>query len=140
MLIFQDGGFYNGPEPEDTSIDALQADRLAHVDRVASAMRNKIVGSTHPAEMASWPIKLAQAQLCVSSQELNTPLLDAEAAARGVAREALAARILTNAQLFAGAEALIAGAAGAHRDAIKALDTADAVTAYDFRGGWPDLG
>jgi hypothetical protein len=64
-------------------------------------------------------------------------MLALEGAARGTTTEDIVARVLRNADDFSRAEAVIAGTAGKHRDAIAALATADEITAYDITAGWP---
>lgn len=113
------------------SLEDAKAEVLTSIDRHAYAMRECMVAGTHPAEMSSWALKLAEAQ------QGGGPLLDAEAAARGITASALVAKVLSNAQALAMAEAAIAGAAGRHRDMVRSLPDIQSVINYDFNGGWP---
>ena len=131
MLICTPDGFFNGPDIEFASLAEAQADRLAHIEVAGFQARERIVRGTHPSEMASWSLKLAEAQAG------GGPLLQTEADARGVPVSALVAKVQANAASLAMAEAAIAGTAGRHRDAIAAMTTIEDVAAYDFSAGWP---
>ena len=130
MLICTPEGFANGPEVEFTSLDEAKQDRYDHINRHAYNMRAALVANTHPAEMSSWSLKLAEAQQGGGQQ------LAAEAQVRGVPTEDVVARVLKNGRQLALAEASIAGVAGKHRDAVKAMTTVEDVLAYDFSQGW----
>lgn len=133
MLIATPEGIFNGPELDFGSLEEAQADRLHHIELLAFAMRERMLAGTHPAEMSSWALKLAEAQ------QGGGPLLDAEAAARGIPASNLVTKVLANAQALAMAEAAIAGAAGRHRDMVRSLPDIQSVITYDFTGGWPPL-
>ena len=130
MLICTPEGLFNGPEHEFDSLDAAKADRYAHINAHAYRLRQALMSATHPGEMASWWVKLAEAR------HGGGPQLAAEAEIRGVPEEELVARVLKNARSMTLAESSIAGVAGRHRDAVKALDTIEAVMCYDFSQGW----
>jgi len=128
-----DGTFSTTPRP----VEQLRAAKLAAIEAHAAGLRQAVVGQTSPAEMASWAIKRTEA-LALSSGG-DAPMLKAEAEARGVPLAALADKVLEKAALFASAEAAISGAAGRHADAVKRLDTAEAIVDYDYLAGWPGL-
>lgn len=120
------------------TIDQVKADVSAEIEAHAAELRNKVTAGISPAEMASWSIKRAEAYAYQSSgNAADAPTLNIEATTRGVALADVVARVVGNATALAGLEAAIAGVAGKHKDAVKALTTFDAVLAYDWRTGWP---
>ncbi|MBX3610403.1 MAG: hypothetical protein KF871_10965 [Hydrogenophaga sp.] len=119
------------------TLEQAKAFRKAEVSALATKLRNKVIKGYSAGEMASWSIKLAEARTFAIDPLASCPLLTLEAQTRGVALASLAQRVLDNATLFAGAEAMIAGVEGMHRDSIDALADFDGVAAYDFTGGWP---
>lgn len=122
------------------SLDDAKAYKAADVSDHAKVLRDKVIRSISAGEMASWPIKLSEAaKYATTGQASDAPMLNAEATARGIALADLVAKVGGNATVFAGLEAAIAGTDGAHRDAIKACETFEAVAAYDFSTGWPEV-
>lgn len=117
-----------------------QGYKCDQVSAHAKALRDRVIRSISAGEMASWPIKLAEAAKYLQTTDpADAPMLSAEATARGIPLAALVAKVDGNATTFAGLEALIGGTDGKHRDAIKALTTFDDVAAYDFSTGWPEV-
>lgn len=134
MLIYTDGQFFNGPEPEGDAKAAVRAE----IERAAAAMRAKFCAPTSPYEAASWPLKLAEARTYAASGDAaDAPILSAEAAARGCTLPELLARVNSNAASLAALEAQIAGVSGRHRDALAGMTDEEAL-AYDWRDGWPE--
>lgn len=121
------------------TIEQARAARKAEISAYATAMRNRVIGGYSAGEMASWPLKLAEARAFQADPLADCPLLTMEAQARGVPLASLAQRVQENATLFAGLEALIAGVEGMHRDAVEALGDFGQIAAYDFSGGWPPV-
>lgn len=125
----------NTPEVDDAPpLDMALADKLAAINAHAWGLRDAALAGVHPGEAASWSSKLAEALRYPDA----APMLEAEAAARGVPLHALVAKVRSNADALSAREAQIAGIAGRHRDAVRALATGDAVMAYDHMTGWPD--
>lgn len=119
-------------------LSASQAEVIAQIDLHAKSLRDSVVAAISPAEMASWTIKQAEARAYqASGNDADAPMLGIEATARGVTVADLAAKVLAKAVQLSQLEAMIAGVAGAHGDAVKALTTFDAVLTYDWRTGWP---
>jgi len=119
-------------------LDEVITQRRAESDALAAAKRNSVVGGTSPAEMASWPIKLAEAvKFAASSDPADAPYLGVEAAARGITLEELVAKVQTNGAMLAGLEAQIAGINGKHRDALATMTVSTDVLAYDITAGYP---
>lgn len=120
------------------TVDDAKTVRKAESTAHAKTLRDRVVASASAGEMASWPIKRAEAMAySQSGNGADAPMLSAEAAARGVTLPAIIARVAANAALFAGLEAAISGADGKHRDAIGALTSFESVAAYDLTAGWP---
>lgn len=132
---------------DDTAVQAIidaysladaQAFKANEVSQLAKTLRDKAIKSISPGEMASWPIKLAEAaRFAFTGLDSDAPMLTAEALARGITTAALVAKVGGNATVFAALEAEIGGIDGKHRDAIKALTTFEAVSGYDYSTGWP---
>lgn len=119
-------------------VAALANARAAKIEALATAKRNTVVAPYSPGEMASWPIKRAEALAYqASGNSADAPNLSVEASARGMALSTLAGKVLQDAARFAGIEAAIAGTSGRHRDAIKAMTTHEQIMAYDYSTGWP---
>lgn len=115
--------------------------REGECDRLAKAKRDGIVAGISPAEMASWPIKRAEAVAWrakgASATSADAPNLATEATARGLSLADLVGKVLTKADRLATSEAQIAGTCGKHQDVIKTLATVAAVESYDIQTGWP---
>lgn len=120
-----------------------KAERKAESVAHAKALRDKAVSGYSAGEMASWPIKRAEAMSYVQGvSELDPaacPFLKAEAGFRGITLEAIVARVAANSAAMAGLEAAIGGIDGAHRDAIDALTTWQDVRDYDITSGYPAI-
>jgi len=119
------------------TLEQAKAAKCAEVLAHAKALRDKVVAQVSSGEMASWPIKRAEAAAYGADPTAACPMLMAEATTRGITLAALIAKVNGNAATFAGKEAAIGGNDGKHRDAINALTDFASVGAYDFSGGWP---
>lgn len=131
--------------PSDAAVQAVlegwtvadaSAEVVAMIDAHARALRDGVVAGISSAEMASWTLKREQA-LAYDGTDASAPMLALEASSRGVPTSAVVARVLAKAAALSQLEAHIAGAAGKHGDAVKALATHAEVLAYDWSGGWP---
>ena len=112
--------------------------KQSDVDKYAKRLRDKVIASTSPGEMSSWPIKASEAKTYnVSKNAVDAPMLSAEALARGSTLDSVVARVLTNAAKFGGLETQVAGISGRHRDAIAACTTFERIATYDYSTGWP---
>lgn len=118
------------------TLDQAKAVKQGEIMAHAKTLRDKVVSSISAGEMASWPIKLAEAR-AFAQGSTDTPMLAAEAAIRGITVLELVQKVGGNATGFSALEAQIGGADGKHRDAVKALTTFEAVNGYDFSAGWP---
>jgi hypothetical protein len=142
-----DGGFdcyFVGdelPQPVRTLVTA-KAEKIAAIGAYAANLRQTIRASVNPwatpEEMATWPIKRAEAEAYQASQNpADAPTLAIEAQVRNIALADIVTRVLTNAAVLLEAEITIAGTSGLHRDAVAALATIAEVDAYDYSAGWP---
>jgi hypothetical protein len=113
--------------------------KCAEVEAKAKALRDTAIKTVSAGEMASWPIKLAEARAFGADANASCPMLSAEAAARGVTLAQLVDRVNANATGFAWLESTISGMNGKHRDAIKALTTFAEVNCYDYSQDWPEV-
>ena len=135
--------------PDDAAAQAVidawtVADSAAYVGSqviaYAKALRDKVVAPISSGEMASWPIKAAEAAKFAATGDLTqAPLLMAEAEARNATVSTLAAQVGANARKFLALEAGIAGTDGKHRDALKACTSFDDIAAYNWSTGWPQV-
>lgn len=120
------------------SVAQAIAHRQSECLAIAKGLRDKAISGISAGEMAGWPLKLAEARAFAADPAgAQTPMLSAEAAARGVTVAELVSKVGSNSTRFAALEAAIGGADGRHRDALAALTTFEAVAAYDLSTGWP---
>lgn len=120
------------------TLEQAIAHRQAECLTLAKGLRDKVVNGISAGEMAGWPIKLAEARaFAADPANAQTPMLAAEAAARGVTVAELVGKVGGNSTRFAALEAAIGGADGRHRDALTKLTTFEDVAAYDLTVGWP---
>jgi len=145
-----------GARPEDLVVDAgtltlapdyaqrlaaAKTDRKHECDLLARAKRDAVVADYSPGEMASWPIKRAEAltyQVAgAQATDADAPLLAAEAQARQATTASVVARVLANAARLSALEAAIAGTAGRYKDQIDAAADIPAVLAVNIEMGWP---
>ncbi|HJU70401.1 MAG TPA: hypothetical protein VJ603_00990 [Paucimonas sp.] len=127
------------------SLDDRRAEIKRDADAIACQKRNLVVSGISPAEMASWPIKRAEALAYqASGNATDAPNVAAEATVRGIALAALVGKVLTKAGQLADLEAAIAGRCGAIQDAANAALTLEseseadaALRAIDLDAGWP---
>lgn len=133
MIDYQYNQFVNGPDIEFATLAEAQANRVAVVDLVAASLRDRITAGISAAEMASWPLKLTEANAG------GGPMLTLEAGYRGISEADLIVKVLDKAQQLSTLEAQIAGVAGMHNDAIDAMTSIEDVVDYDMRADWPEV-
>jgi hypothetical protein len=122
------------------TLDAAKAEVTKKVSAHAKVLRDRVVSEISMGELASWPVKLAEAvRFAETGNGANCPMLSAEAQARGIPLAALVGKVGGNALGFSAIEAAIGGADGKHRDAIKAITTFVALADYDCTAGWPEV-
>ncbi|MCE3262623.1 MAG: hypothetical protein K0R43_1702 [Pseudoduganella sp.] len=122
-----------------TLADAKAA-RIQQVLAHAKALRDKVVAAVSPGEMSCWAIKRAEAvQFRATGDAAQCPVLSLEAQHRQVTLDTLVSKVEANATRLSSVEAVIGGVDGRHRDAIASLTTFEAVAAYNFNTGWPEV-
>ena len=120
------------------SLDDKRAEIKRQADDIARAKRDQVVAGISPAEMASWPIKRAEALAYQQiGSETSAPNLATEAQARSVSIDTLVEKVMAKAALFSALEAQIAGHAGALQDAAAAAQSESELLAIDLDAGWP---
>lgn len=125
------------PSPDLTLAEA-QAAVTIRITLFAAYLRGTFCDPTSPYEAASWPLKLAEAKAyTVSGNAADAPVAQMEAAARGISLADQCAKVIAKGTALAGLEAVIAGNAGRHTDAIAAMTDPVAVWWYDWSTGWP---
>lgn len=115
-------------------------EKKAAVSAHATMLRNRVISSYSPGELAAWSIKLAEATVFTANGAAAvTPLLSIEASIRGTSIAALVQRVLENGSMFSTMEAAVAGREGYHRDMLDACTSFEEVASYDITVGWPAL-
>jgi hypothetical protein len=120
------------------TLDDAKAEVIAQIDAHAAALRDHVVAGTSPAEMSTWTIKRDEAR-AYNGTDASSPTLAAEAMARGVSTQAVVDRVNLKAAMLLQIEANIAGIAGRHGDAIRAMTSYTDIAAYDYSTDWPTL-
>lgn len=119
-------------------LSSCQAEIVAAIDAHACRLRDGVVAGISQAEMSSWSIKQREATAYqASAQASEAPMLAIEAQARNVPLSALVAVVLAKGGQLATLEAVIAGVAGRHADAVRATTTFADALAYDWHIDWP---
>lgn len=88
-------------------------------------------------ERESWPVQLEEAKALQADPEATTPWLDACAAARGLDKAELAARVLAKDAAYRLISGTLSGIRQRHEDAIAKLETVEQAQAYDVQAWWP---
>lgn len=121
---------------DDYTLEQAKAERKREVSAKARGKYNLVTAGISAAEMAGWPILLSEAVAYRASGTVGAAI-HSEATIRGIGVADLVTKIEGNAAAFQSARAAIAGTDGKKRDEIDALETFEAVAAYDINGGWP---
>lgn len=132
----------NTPLPADDvgqfDLAAAIVARCEEINMFAAGLRNSYIRGRSAGEMASWALKVNEARnYTASGNPEAAPMLAMTATIRGIALEALVAKVLEQADPFAMAEAAIDGVRGKHCDALQAMTDVRDVITYDWRAGWP---
>ena len=113
-----------------------KAEKKREVSAKAREKYDLVTAGISAAEMAGWPLLLADAK-DYRGGNATPPVVAAEAAVRGITVAALVEKVEANASAFQQARAAIAGTDGKKRDEIDALTTFESVAAYNIDEGWP---
>lgn len=117
------------PASEAAQLAAARAERMAATNAETDELLAVLSASYPEREVASWPQQVKDAEAVQADEAAVTPLLDALAAARGIDRVDLAARVLTKADAYAHASGSIIGARQRIEDLLEAAQDAGAVGA-----------
>jgi len=116
--------------PDDVAVLSRRKEKQAlEVNTSFELAMGELVTGYPEREIASWPQQEKEARAYLADPAASTPLLDALAAARGVTKDALAAKIVTKADQFAAAAGALIGKRQALEDAINAAQTVAGVEA-----------
>lgn len=115
------------------SVAAAKADLSAQVDARAEVLRIAVVGTDSRTQMDVYRNKYERALAG------DLAFLEAEADARGVSAEQLAAVIIAKAEQWRDAGQAIEAAKGAHKTAIAGMADMSEAEAYSVDAGWPEL-
>ena len=127
------------PLPQPT-VEERRRQVSAAIDLQAKGLRDGVVVLISPAEMSSWPIKQTEARAFVASNdEVDAPMLVAEAGYRKCTTAELVGMVLAKAQQLAGLEAMISGECGRRQDLLRMTGDAAAIEqmAASVPYGWP---
>lgn len=119
------------PLPADPAaqLDRARTERLTGINADADALVGELAATYPEREIQSWPQQVKEAEAMALSPTADAPLLSALAAARGVDRADLAARVLAKASAYAAASGAIIGARQRLEDLLSAAETLDELSA-----------
>lgn len=145
-LMYVDDVIYCSSEQEvqgiidSYTLEMAKTDISENIAKHAKELRDKVVSNISAAEMASWPLKVQEAETFVKTNDPNNcPLLFMEASVRGITLAALVAKVQENSSRLSSLEAFISGVDGRHRDTVSALQTFEEIADYDYTVGWPGV-
>lgn len=125
--------FVNCEDPTDPQ--EMRREIEAHARRLLNRFVD--VAQYAPAEMASWPVLLAECKAyAISANPVDTPFCQAEADDSGVDLQSVINRVTANANAYAAFLAQVKGARTRHKLAIAGMQAPE-IFAYDWRDGWP---
>lgn len=117
------------PADPAAQLDRARTERLAGINADADALVGELAATYPEREIQSWPQQVKEAEALALSPTADTPLLSALAAARGIDRADLAARVLAKASAYAAASGAIIGARQRLEGLLSAADTLDELSA-----------
>lgn len=113
---------------------AARAERCAAARIDADEMLAELSASYPEREVASWSQQVKEAEALQADETAAVPLLDTLAAARGIERADLAARVLAKANAYALASGAIIGTRQRIEDLLDVATDADALAAVPSLG------
>lgn len=124
------------PLPADPAaqLDRARSERLAGINADADTLVGELAATYPEREIQSWPQQVKEADALAVDTVAAAPLLSAMAAARGVDRADLAARVLAKASAYAAASGAIIGARQRLEDLLAAAETLDDLAAVPSLG------
>ncbi len=121
--------------PPPLTLAQLKLAKRIEINTAFEQSMQQIVGSYPSNEISSWAKQETEARAYVANSSVQTPLIDALAATRGIAKADLVLRIIGKADLFATVSGQLIGHRQALEDALDALPeiaTADDVAAISW--------
>lgn len=121
------GWSYSGDEfisPPSEPLADVVANRLALINVACEQAIALISAGYPPSEVLSWPKQEREARAYAADPAAATPLIDALATARGIAKPELASRIIDKADLFAQVSGQLIGKRQALEDQLVAMQVA----------------
>lgn len=117
------------PADPAAQLDRARTERLTGINADADALVDELAATYPEREIQSWPQQVKEAEALALSPTADAPLLSALAAARGVDRADLAARVLAKASAYAAASGAIIGARQRLEGLLSAAETLDELSA-----------
>lgn len=117
------------PADPAAQLDRARTERLTGINADADALVGELAATYPEREIQSWPQQVKEAEALAIIPTADAPLLSALAAARGIDRADLAARVLTKASAYAAASGAIIGARQRLEDLLSAAETLDELSA-----------
>ncbi len=117
------------PADPAAQLDRARTERLTGINADADALVGELAATYPEREIQSWPQQVKEAEALALSPTADAPLLSALAAARGIDRVDLAARVLAKASAYAAASGAIIGARQRLEDLLSAAETLDELSA-----------
>ena len=111
----------------DAVLAQMKKEKLAQVLAASDAAMAALSASYSEHEKLSWPKQEAEAKALQADPEASAPLLRGIAATRGIALEALMAKVLANVKAYESASAFILGTQQKYEDEIAAATTIEGV-------------
>ncbi len=116
-------------DPPAPTFDELRTAKLAEINAACEVAIGAIKASYPASEVLSWSKQEAEARAFVADAAAATPLLDALATARGIAKADLAAWVIAKADLFAQISGGIIGKRQKLEDQLEVATTTEEVAA-----------
>ena len=120
---------YFAPPP---TVDAQRPNKLFQINQHFEQAMAELVAQYPQMERESWPQQEKEARAYLADPTAATPLLDALATARGVAKDVVAQKIVAKADAFAAAAGALIGKRQALEDAISAATTIEELEAISW--------
>lgn len=117
-------------------VDVARAELVDEVERIATARRVAVAGTSDGTKIAVYREKYDVAKAGLAGDAEKLAILEAEATARGQTSADLAALVVQLGDSWRTAGLSIDAASGAHKVRIATLDLAGCET-YDVTQGWP---
>lgn len=121
---------------------AAKNDKIAELNALAQQVVNKAAGTNKlpEFEIQSWALQAAEAKAWAQNPEVDTPILDQIATARGVPADVLKRAALRKTQQYEALTALVAGQRQALQTQIELAKSLDDLNAIEIAFRLPETG